>query len=100
MDFSTLFVCECDQSSAFLLLFSGFLISRSFRVGDEILYLSCLLIALATLDTLWWNTFVMVSLMVSMLSSSCSSFIGPICAASTLGGLLVIILSFPPQRLT
>ena len=72
------------------------------RVGDEILDFCGLLIALATLDALCWIKSVMVSLMVSMSSSSCSVsnrflnsswkliFFDPIRVASNLGGLLVI----------
>ena len=51
-------------------------ISRPFviraRVGDDILDFCSLLIALATLDALCWVMSMMVSLMVSMSSSSCS----------------------------
>ena len=51
-------------------------ISRRFvisaRVGDAILDFHGLLIALATLDALCWIMYVIVSLMVSMSSSSCS----------------------------
>ena len=84
-------------------------ISRRFefraRGGDHTLDFCGLLIALVTLDALCWITSVMASLMVSMSSSSCSvsnRFIGsswnsiffdPICATSTLGGLLVINFS-------
>ena len=50
-------------------------ISRRFvvraRIGDDILDLCDLLIALATLDAPCWIMSVMVSLMVSMSSSSC-----------------------------
>ena len=72
------------------------------HVGDDILDSSGLLIALATLGVLCWIMSVVVSLMVSMSSSSCSVsnrflnsswnsiFLDPICVASTLGGLLVI----------
>ena len=53
-------------------------ISRHFviraRVGDDILDLCGLLIALAILDALCWIMSVMVSLMVSMSSSSVSQF--------------------------
>ena len=52
-------------------------ISRRFiirvRVDDDFLDFSGLLIALATLDALCWIIYVMVSLMVSMSSSSCST---------------------------
>ena len=52
-------------------------ISRRFviraRVGDDILDLCGLLIALDTLDALCWITPVMVSLIMSMSSSSCVS---------------------------
>ena len=81
-------------------------ISRRFviraRVGDDILDFRGLLTAVATFDALCWIMSVMVSLMVSMSSSSCSVsnrflnsswnsiFFDPICAVSTLGGLLVI----------
>ena len=81
-------------------------ISRRFiiraRVGDDIIEFSGLLIVLATLDEFSWIMTLMVSLMVSMSSSSCSVsnrflnsswnsiFVEPICAASTLGGLLAI----------
>ena len=51
-------------------------ISRRFfiraRVGDDVLDFCGLLIALAALDALCWIMSVMVSLMVSMLSSSCN----------------------------
>ena len=72
------------------------------RVGDDILDFSDLLIALATLDALCWIMCVMVSLMVSLSSNSCSDtnrflnlswnsiFFDPICVASTLGALLII----------
>ena len=72
------------------------------RIGDDILDLCGLLIGLTTLDALCWIVSVMVSLMVSMSSSSCSVsnrflnstwnsiFFDPIRVASTLGGLLVI----------
>ena len=71
-------------------------------VWYDILNFSSLLIALATLDVLCWIMSVMVLLMVSMLSSSCSVpnqflnsrwnwiFFDPICVASTLSGLLII----------
>ena len=71
------------------------------RVGDNILNCSGLMIALATLDALYWIMYVMVSLMVSM-SSSCSVskwflnsswysiFFGPICSACIVGVILVI----------
>ena len=81
-------------------------ISRRFitraRVGDDIIDLCGLLIALATIDVLCWIMSVMVSFMVSKSSSSCSVwnrflnsswnliFFDPIRVASTLGGLLVI----------
>ena len=76
------------------------------RVGDDILDFCGLLIALAILDALCWIKSVMVSLMVSLSSSSCSVsnrflnlswnsiFFGPIRVASTLGGLLVINIFF------
>ena len=76
-------------------------ISRCFviraRVGDDILDLCGLLIALATFDALCWIMSVMVLLMVSISSSSCSVanrflnsswnsiFFDPISIASTLG---------------
>ena len=72
------------------------------RVGDDILYFSGFYIAVATLDALCRIMSVIVSLMVSMSCSSCSVsnrfrnsswnsiFVDTICAASTLGGLLVI----------
>ena len=75
-------------------------------VGDDIIDFSGLLIALATFDALCGIMSVVVSLVVSMSSSSCcvsnrflnsswnSIFLYPICAASTLGGLFVIIFSF------
>ncbi|KAK2170754.1 hypothetical protein NP493_1143g00056 [Ridgeia piscesae] len=74
------------------------------HVGEVILDLCGLLIAVATLDALCWIMSVMVSLMVSMSSSSCnvsnrflnsswnSITFDPIRMASTLGGLLIIIL--------
>ena len=81
-------------------------ISRHFvirpRVGDDILDSSRLLIALATLDVICWIMSVMVSLMVSMSSISCSVskrfhnsswnsiFLVPICAVSILSDLFVI----------
>ena len=43
------------------------------RVGYDIVDCSCLLIVLATLDVVCWMTSMMVSLMVSMSSSSCSA---------------------------
>ena len=43
------------------------------RVGDDIVDFSGLLIVLATLDAVCWMTSMMVSLMVSMSSSSCSA---------------------------
>ena len=65
--------------------------------------LSGLLIALGTRDALSWIMYVMVSLMVSMSSGSCSVsnrffnsswnsifFLYPICVGSALGGLLVV----------
>ena len=67
------------------------------RIGDDILDLCGLLIALATLDAFCWIMSVMVSLMVSMSSSSCSVsnrflnsswnsiFFDPIRVASILG---------------
>ena len=86
-------------------------ISRHFfirtRVCDDILDFCGLLIALAILGALLWIMSVMVSPMVSM-SSSCSVsnrflnsswnsiFFDPIRVASTLGGLSIIIFSFPP----
>ena len=89
-------------------------ISRHFvimaRVGDDILDLCGLLIALATIDALCWIISVMVSFMGSMSSSACSVwnpffdsswnsiFCYPICVASTLGGLFGHIFSFPPLR--
>ena len=76
-------------------------ISRRFvirnRVGDDIFDFSCLLIAVATFDALCWIMPVMVSLMTSLSSSSCTAsnrflnsswnsiFFYPICAASTVG---------------
>ena len=86
-------------------------ISRRFiraRVGDDVLDFSGLLIALATFDALYWIMSVMVSLMVSTSCSSCSvsnrflnsswnSIFDPICAGSTLGGLLVIHISLSPS---
>ena len=42
------------------------------RVGNDILYFTGLLIALATLDALCWIMSVMISLIVSMPSCSCS----------------------------
>ena len=73
-------------------------------VGDDILDFYCLVIVLATLDALCWIMAEMVSLMVSKASNYCSVadlflnsswnsiFFDPICAASTLGGLLIINL--------
>ena len=82
------------------------IISRRFVIraidGDDYLDFSGLLIDLATLEVLCWIMSVVVSLMVSISSSSCSVsnrflnsswnsiFFDPICLASTLGGLLVI----------
>ena len=79
-------------------------ISRRFviraHVGDDILDLCGLLIALATLDALCWVMSMMVSLMGSMSSSSCSAsnrflnsswnsiFFDPIWLASSLGNQL------------
>ena len=80
------------------------------RGADDILDLSALLIALATIDALCWIMSVLVSFLVSMSSSCCSAwnrfhnsswnsiFFYPIRVASTLGGLLVIIFFFPPLR--
>ena len=69
------------------------------------LRISGLLIALATVDALCWTMFMMVSLMVSMSSSSCSVskhrflnsswnliFFDTICLATTVGGFLIIYL--------
>ena len=76
------------------------------RFGDDNLDLSGLLIALATIDALCWIMYVMVSLMVSMSSSSCSvsnrfSIRVEIRSSLTLFVwhlLLVIIFPFPPLR--
>ena len=79
----------------------------SARVGDDILDFSGLLIALATLDALCWIISVMVSLVVSTSSSSCSvsnrflnsswnSIVLSYSCASTLGALLVVISFLPP----
>ena len=89
-------------------------ISRHFvtraRVGDDILDFCGLIIALATLYALCWIMSVMVSLMVSMSYSSCgvsnrfinsnwnTIFFDSIRVTSTLGGLLVNSVSFPPLR--
>ena len=74
--------------------------------GDDILDFCGLLIALASLDALCWIMSVIVSLRESMSSSFCSvsnrflnsswnsNFVDPICVASTLGGILVIICYF------
>ena len=79
-------------------------------IDDDILDLCGLLIALATRDALCWIMSVMVSIMVSMSSSSCSVsnrflnsswtsiFFGPIRVAFTLGNLWVIAFSFPSLR--
>ena len=56
--------------SPFPAIFRRFVIRA--RVGNDILDFRGLLIALATLDALCWIMSVMVSLMVSMPSSSCS----------------------------
>ena len=87
-------------SSAFPNISRRFVI-RAF-VGDDILDFSGMLIVLATLDALCLIMYVMVSLMVSLSSCSVSNrFLNsswnsisfhPMCAASTLGGLLVIKL--------
>ena len=98
------FAYFCVLYSLFLSPFSA--ISRRFvitdRVGDDIIDLCGLIIALATLVALCWVRSEMVSLKVSMSSSSCcisnrflnsswnSIFFDPIHVASTLGGLLVI----------
>ena len=83
----------------FLIISSRFAIRA--RVGDDIIDFSGLLIALATLDALCWIMYVIVSFKVSMQSSSFSVtnrflysksiFLYPICVASSLGGLLVIL---------
>ena len=57
-------------SSPFSIISRRFIIRA--RVDDDILDFSGLLIGLATLDALCWIMAVMVSLMVSMSSSSCS----------------------------
>ena len=86
-----------------LILIARFVI-RAHGVGD-ILNFCGLLIALAALDALCWIMSVIVSLMVSMSSGSCSVLnrflnsswnliiFDPICVASTLAVLLVIIFS-------
>ena len=79
-------------------------------VDDDIFNFSGLLIALATRGAFSRIMSVMVSLLVSMSSSSCSVsnrflnsswnaiFFDPVCVASTLGGPLVINVSFPILR--
>ena len=95
-----------DGFAYFCILYSLFIVAVSTishrfviraRVGDDILNFSGLLIAIATLDARYWIMSVVVSLMVSMSSSSCSVsnrflnsnsnliFFDPIRVASTLG---------------
>ena len=97
----TLFVVYCRCFPQFLVVSSS---------GHVLVMICSIAVAcvLTTLDTLCWIMSVMASLMASMSSSSCSVsnpffnscwnaiFFDPIRVASTLGGLLVIIVSFPP----
>ena len=106
--FPDILSCFLFDGLAYFCLLVSFIvaISRRFviraRVGDDILDFCGLLIALATLDALCWIMYVVVSLMVPMLSCSCSVsnrfpnsswnlvFFDHILVASTYGGLLVI----------
>ena len=98
-------VLHISAYSILCLLSPYFTIPRLFdfraRVGDGILDLCGLIIALATVDALCWIMSVMVSLILSISCSSCgdsnrflnsswnSILFDPIRVASTLGGLLV-----------
>ena len=86
-------------SSTFSTICCRFVIKA--RVGDDILYLTGLLIAIAALGPLYWIMFLMDSLMASMSSRSCSVsnrflnlswnsiFFDPICVVFTLDCLYV-----------